>query len=150
MTATAVPVAPKPGREPVARSGGVGKNEWGTITIADSVVSKLAARAAVEIPDAGAAAPRVLGRSLPGAGHLGVRDTSLTSLPKTSAHVDGSIALVEIALSVRWPVPIPQVTERVRQHVRQRITELTGLSVPEVTITVTDLVTESPKAARVQ
>ena len=37
------------------------------ITINDRVVEKMAARAAAEIPDAGAAAPRVLGRSVTGA-----------------------------------------------------------------------------------
>jgi uncharacterized alkaline shock family protein YloU len=143
-------LAPRPGRAPAAPPGGIGRNAWGTITVADAAVRKLAAQAAVEIPDAGAAAPRVLGRSVPGAGHLGVRGTSLTALPKVSARVDGSVALIEIALSVRWAAPIPRVTEDVRRHVRHRVAELTGLRVPEVSITVTDLVTRSPKRARVQ
>jgi hypothetical protein len=43
-----------------------GRNELGTITISTQVVAKLAAQAAAEIPDAGAAAPRVLGRSVSG------------------------------------------------------------------------------------
>ena len=150
MTATAAPIASRPGPGTAVQSSGIGKNEWGTIRIADSVVSKIAAHAAVEVPEAGGAASRVLGRSLPGAGHLGVRDASLTSLPKTSARVDGSVALIDMALSVRWPEPIPRVTEQVRASVRQRVAELTGLRVTEVTITVTDLVTASSKTARVR
>src|ERR1019366_4962788 len=63
--------------EPVARAG---RNELGTISIADGVVSKIAARAAAENPDAGAAAVRMLGRVVPGAGHLGVRGTDLQAL----------------------------------------------------------------------
>ena len=66
--------------EPAARAG---RNELGTISIADGVVSKIAARAAAENPDAGAAAARMLGRAVPGAGHLGVRGTDLQALPKT-------------------------------------------------------------------
>ncbi len=68
-----------------------GHTELGTISINDRVVEKMAARAAVEIPDAGAAASAVPGpldgRRL---GALGARQTSLTDLPKTSADVDGS------------------------------------------------------------
>ena len=50
---------------PAARAG---RNELGTISIADGVVTKIAARAAAENPDAGAAAARMLGRAVPGAG----------------------------------------------------------------------------------
>ena len=51
--------------EPAARAG---RNELGTISIADGVVSKIAARAAAENPDAGAAAARMLGRAVPAEG----------------------------------------------------------------------------------
>ena len=61
-----------------------GRTELGTITIADTVVTKIAAQAAAENPDAGAAVARVLGRAVPGAGNLGVRGTDLSALPKTS------------------------------------------------------------------
>jgi hypothetical protein len=49
----------------------VGRNEFGTIVIRDDVVAKIAACAAAEIPDAGAAATRVTGRAIPGGGRLG-------------------------------------------------------------------------------
>ena len=122
---------------PVMRSG---RNELGTISIADGVVTKIAARAAAEDPDAGAAAARMLGRAVPGANRLpGVRDTNLQGLPKTSVVVDGSKAYVTLELSVRWPVPVPEVTGRVRSHVRDRVRELAGLDVDEVDIMVADL-----------
>ena len=69
-------------------SSQAGRTELGMIGINDRVVEKMAARAVVEIPDAGAAAPRVLGRSVTGAAALGARPTSLTALPKASADVD--------------------------------------------------------------
>lgn len=133
---------------PQPDAAGAGRNELGSITISESVVAKLAAQAALEVPDAGAAAPRLLGRSLPGAGGLGGRSSSLHSLPKAAAQVDGSVALVRLELSVRWPASVPAVTAAVRDRVRGRLVELTGLEVPEVTIRVTDLVTEAAEPTR--
>lgn len=122
----------------------------GSITIADTVVAKLAARAVLETSDAGGAVSRLLGQALPGAGHLGIRQTSLTGLPKASARVDGGVAVIDLTISVRWPASIPQVTAAVRQHVRERLAALTGLTIAEVRIAVTDLVTEIPPAPRVR
>jgi hypothetical protein len=122
----------------------------GSIIIADTVVAKLASRAVLDLPDAGAAAPRLLGRALPGAGHLGIRQTSLTSLPHASAHVDGDVAVIDLAISVRWPASVPQITAAIRQHVRERLTALTGLTITEVRIAVADLATETLPPPRVR
>ena len=127
-----------------------GRTELGMIGINDRVVEKMAARAAAEIPDAGAAAPRVLGRSVTGAAALGARTTSLTALPKSSADIDGSIVILDLSISVRWPASVPEVTSAVREHVRGRVHELTGLTVTEVSISVTDLVTRLPRPPRVR
>jgi uncharacterized alkaline shock family protein YloU len=135
------------GLESAARAG---RNELGTISIADGVVSKVAARAAAENPDAGAAAARMLGRAVPGAGHLGVRGTDLQALPKTSVEVDGSKAFVTLEISVRWPASVPEITGQVRRHVRDRVRELTGLDVDEVHITVADLATDITPPPRVR
>ncbi|MEV8517983.1 Asp23/Gls24 family envelope stress response protein [Dactylosporangium sp. NPDC051484] len=120
----------------------------GSITIADTVVAKLASRAVLETADAGAAAARLLGQVIPGAGHLGFRQTNLTGLPKASAQVNGNVAFIDLAISVRWPASVPQVTAAVRQHVRERLTALTGLTIAEARIAVTDLVTEIPPPPR--
>jgi len=133
---------------PVMRSG---RNELGMISIADGVVTKIAARAAAEDPDAGAAAARMLGRAVPGASRLpGVRDTNLQGLPKTSVVVDGSKAYVTLELSVRWPTSVREVTGRVRSHVRDRVRELAGLDVDEVHIMVADLALGIAPPPRVQ
>jgi uncharacterized alkaline shock family protein YloU len=127
-----------------------GRSELGTISIADAVVSKIAARAAAENPDAGAAVARMLGRAVPGAGHLGLRGTDLKALPKTSVDVDGSKAFVNLEISVRWPASVPEVTGQVREHVRDRVRELTGLVVDEVHIVVADLATDITPLPRVR
>jgi uncharacterized alkaline shock family protein YloU len=133
--------------KPAARAG---RNELGTISIADGAVTKIAARAAAENPDAGAAAARMLGRVVPGAGHLGVRGTDLQGLPKTSVDVDGAKAFVTLELSVRWPASVPDVTAQVRHHVRDRVRELAGLDVAEVHIVVADLATDIAPPPRVR
>ncbi|MGC2008550.1 Asp23/Gls24 family envelope stress response protein [Trebonia sp.] len=127
-----------------------GRTELGTITIADTVVTKIAAQAAAENPDAGAAVARVIGRAVPGAGNLGVRGTDLSALPKTSVEVDGSKAYVSLEIAVRWPASIAEVTGHVRQHVRDRIRELAGLDVDEVHIVVADLATDITPPPRVR
>ena len=133
-----------------AAAAQAGRTELGTITIADSVVSKIAARAAAENPDAGAAAARVLGRAVPAAGHLGLRGTDLAGLPKASVDVDGSKAFLNLEISVRWPASVLAVTDQVRSHLRSRVTELTGLTVEEVHIVVADLVTDITPPPRVR
>jgi uncharacterized alkaline shock family protein YloU len=128
-----------------------GRSDLGTISISSRVVQKLAARAAVEVPDAGAAAPRVMGRSVTGARALGGRQTSLTALPRAEAEVDGSTAALALWVSIRWPASVPGVSAAVREHVRDRLRTLAGLEVTEVSISVTDLAAEpSPPVRRQQ
>lgn len=135
---------------PAASGARPGRTELGMISINDRVVEKMAARAAVEIPDAGAAASRFLGRSMAGASALGARQTSLDGLPKTSADVDGSRVILDLSISVRWPASVPEVSDAVREHVRARVSDLTGLTVTEVSISVAALVTQLPAPPRVQ
>ena len=127
-----------------------GRNELGRISIADLVVTKIAAQAAAENPDAGAAATRLLGRAVPGAGHLGMRDTDLSALPKTSVEVDGAKAFITLEIAVRWPASVPEATGQVRRHVRDRVRELAGLVVDEVHIVVADLATDITPPPRVR
>jgi uncharacterized alkaline shock family protein YloU len=142
------PVTAGPQAAPAARAG---RNELGTISVPDGVVTKIAARAAVENPDAGAAAARLLGRAVPGASAMpGVRTIDLEGLPKTTVDVDGSKAFITLEISVRWPASIPEVTAQVRSHVRDRVRQLAGLDVEEVHIVVADLATDITPPPRVR
>lgn len=127
-----------------------GRTELGRITVADNVVTKIAARAAAENPDAGAAVARVLGRAVPGSGQLGMRGTDLDALPKTTVQVDGSKAYVSLEIAVRWTASVAEVTGQVRRHVRERVKELAGLDVDEVHIVVADLATDIAPPPRVR
>jgi uncharacterized alkaline shock family protein YloU len=127
-----------------------GRTALGRITVADSVVTKIAAQAAAENPDAGAAAARMLGHTVPGAGHLGMRGTDLRALPKTTVQVDGFKAYVSLEIAVRWTASVAEVTGQVRRHVRQRVRELAGLEVDEVHIVVASLATDITPPSRVR
>ena len=138
---------------PVEPSGesSIGDTELGRIDVSESVVARLAARAAVEVDDVGAAAPRLLGVDLSSGGldKVGVRSSSLGELPSTSATVDGTLAFLKLTMSVRYPASVRQVAASVRSHVRERVGELTGLQVLEVDITVPALVSASARRPRV-
>ena len=120
----------------------------GRIDIADRVVAKIASRAAVELPHVGAAAPRVLGRSMEG---LSSRSTDLDAMPKCDATVDGDHAFLSLTVSIRWPQSVPETCRQLREHLGVRVHALTGLSVRDVDVNVDALVTEQPRSeARVQ
>lgn len=148
--ATATRIGSAAGGESGGGLPAAGRTDLGAISIADSVVSKIAARAAVDHPDAGAAATRVLGVTVPGASLMGGRATDLAGLPKSSVEVDGASAFLELTISVRWPANIAEVAREVRSRVIERVRALTGLSVDEVHITVRDLVTDIPAPPRVR
>ncbi len=145
MTAVAE-TSPAPQASPALQAG---RTELGRISVADGVVTKVAARAAAENPDAGAAVARVLGRAMPGM-VPGVRGTDLGALPKTTVQVDGATAFVTLEIAVRWPAPVAEVTGQVRSHVRDRIRQLAGLEAVEVHIIVADLATDVTPPPRVR
>ncbi|MEV6968674.1 Asp23/Gls24 family envelope stress response protein [Hamadaea sp. NPDC051192] len=101
--------------------------ELGVIQIKENVVAKLAAYLATEVPDIG-------GRA------------ELHRRPAVSARVDGGQAYLDVTASVRWPASVGQVTADLRQHLRTRVRELTGLEVGEIRIEVSDLITAAPHA----
>ncbi|WP_329244837.1 Asp23/Gls24 family envelope stress response protein [Actinoallomurus sp. NBC_01490] len=103
----------------------------GRTEIADRVLAKIAARALSEVEDAGGAARRVLGVRLG-------RD-SMESTPWVTAKVDGGLATLRMRISVAYPAPVREVTRHLRELVRTRVGELTGLDVREVDIDVSRL-----------
>ena len=129
----------------------VGPTGVGRITVADSVVAKLAARAALEVDDVGAAAPRLLGHEMSGGGlgKLGVKRSELGALPSCEAEVDGQLAFIHLSMSVRYPAPVRRVAAEVREQLIKRVGAMTGLQVVEVEITVPALLAQAPSPPRV-
>lgn len=134
--------------DPAARPpGDSGPSPAGTIHISKDVIAKVAAQAAGELPDVGGPT-HGLGR-LPGSDKLGGQ-ADLRHRPRASAQVDGDRAYVDLVVSVRWPASLPTVTAALRDHVRTRVEQVTGLRVASVDIEVTDLIGTTHTRARVR
>ena len=120
----------------------------GAINVSQSVVAKVAAHAASELPQVGGAS-HGLGR-LPRGDLLGGGKPDLGRRPKVIAHVEGTKAYLQLVVSVRWPASVPNVTSTLRHHVRERVQQLTGLQVGAVNIEVAALIADTAPLARVQ
>ncbi|MDA2814945.1 Asp23/Gls24 family envelope stress response protein [Nocardiopsis sp. RSe5-2] len=105
---------------PDQRTGGRGRHaaappaeERGSTHIPASVVEKIAARVAREVPR--------------------------TRSARAQARVRGGTAVLKLALGVDYPAPLRRTCAAVRERVATRVAELTGLAVPQVDIEVTEL-----------
>ena len=103
----------------------------GRLEIAGIVVEKVATAAAGEIDHVGGSARRVLGVT------AGREDGD--GRPRVSARLTGSVAALDIRLSITYPASVRAVSEAVREHVRDRVQALTAFSVTRVDIAVTAL-----------
>lgn len=110
--------------------------DTGNTTIADGVVSKVAGLATREVPgvyDVGGGAARAIGSAV---AKVGVGDRLNQGV---SVEVGTREAAVDLTVVVEYGESIPQVTQAVRENVVKRISGITGLTVTEVNINVTDL-----------
>ena len=126
--------APADTSDPANALEGRDPGQRGSLVIADSVVEGIAAIAAGEIGGvvkAGSGLDQVLGHRY----------------PKVSATVAGHRARIHVEIAVAWPHPLSQVSGQVRDGVRERITELTGLHVDAVEVFVAKVV-HAPESDR--
>jgi len=138
----------------VATTNGNLVTEYGSTTIADTVVQKIAGLAAREISGVhalGTGTSRAFGairERIPGA--------SASAGQGVSVEVGEKQAAVDLQLLVEYGVPIADLARSVRRNVITSIERMTGLEVVEVNITVVDVNipgdddTTPPEAARVQ
>ncbi|MFF8292320.1 Asp23/Gls24 family envelope stress response protein [Streptomyces sp. NPDC016309] len=103
--------------------------ERGSVTIADRVVAKIAARAAREAL-AGAAEDEG------GGGRGGLPGTGGGRPPHATVVVHRDTARVRISLELGYPSDIGARCGAVRRHVTRRVETLAGLAVPEVAVQV--------------
>jgi uncharacterized alkaline shock family protein YloU len=141
-----------------ARSGGAGQGESGsqgaplqtekgTTKIADAVVAKIAGIAAREVD--GVHDLKASGTG----GQVSDLATRITGGDERGSGVTVDVgereAAVELGMTTRYQVNIPKVAEAVRQNIISRVQSMTGLTVTEVNITVSDLFfPEDEQAAR--
>ncbi|TDV48745.1 Asp23/Gls24 family envelope stress response protein [Actinophytocola oryzae] len=109
----------------------------GRTTLADRAVEHTAVQAITEVADVGGAAGRLLGAA---------EDRSA----QVSVTVDGTTAALDVRLSIAYPASVARRTQEVRDHLVERVHELTGLVVTRVDITVTALYLAQPAQGRVR
>ncbi|OMH27639.1 hypothetical protein BKD30_03050 [Tersicoccus phoenicis] len=99
----------------------------GTLTVPAAVVAKIAAQAASELPQTGAAAGGVLG--------IGAR-RDFDDRPTSHAELYGNTAVISLDLGLTYPTPLRAAADAIRSHVRDRVRDLTGFTVGQVDVTV--------------
>jgi uncharacterized alkaline shock family protein YloU len=111
-------------------------SERGATTISDTVVSKVAGIAALEVEgiEMGGATSRTVGGFLDSWTGSGGRQAR-----GVSVEVGEQEAAIELSMAVEYPKSIPQISETVRNNVINRVENLVGLNVVEVNITVNDI-----------
>lgn len=130
---------------PVSRVGGSSEmsslaGEHGTTTIADTVVSKIAALAAREVDgvaELGGSLSSALGSVV---GRIRGSSSNDPNTAGVGVEVGTTQAAVDLTMKVLYPASIHQVADAVRQNVIDRIQGMTGLEVVEVNVAVNDLV----------
>jgi uncharacterized alkaline shock family protein YloU len=109
----------------------------GRTTIADKVLERLAAGAALEVPGVvrHRAGPEVL--------------SAVTSdAPRVSVEVAGERLRIDIKVAVEWEASAQEVAAQLRRHVGEHVGRLTGKTVDRVDVAVTALVPASPETRR--
>ena len=101
----------------------------GQTHIRDTVVAKIAEQAASEVAAVVGGQRRLAG--VP----LGHRDR-----PRVSVTVLDSLVTAHVAAALTYPTALRESTSRIRQHVTDRVQELTGMRVGAVDVAVTTLV----------
>jgi uncharacterized alkaline shock family protein YloU len=106
-------------------------DDRGRTTIDPQVIEAIAALIACEEPGVGGAARRVLG--------VAVTGEDAAHAPRVEATVAGETVSLRIRLSVTYPEPVLDVTDRVRRRLVERVGELTGKRVGVVDVIVAAL-----------
>ena len=119
------------------------QSDLGTTTIQDSVVSAIVGIAAEEVDGVASShgGTRLPGDSSPTVGEFVDNITGGTSRTRgVSVDVGERQAAADITVNVLYGRSIPQVTNAVREHVIERVQNMTGLEVTEVNIQVNDVI----------
>ena len=107
----------------------------GTTVIVDSVIAKIAGIAAREVPGVyglGGGAARVVGAIRDAIGSTDLSQGVKVEVGETQVAAD-------VTIVVEYPLPLQQVANAVRAAVAAAITDLIGMDVAEINVTVTDV-----------
>lgn len=109
----------------------------GTLTVREKVAQRLAVRAALDTPDVlpfPASRAKITGRSL----------------PQAQLSVAGDRVTAHLKVTVAWPAPAVDVARAVQRNVAQALSDMAGLHVDRVDVTVEQLSTVTTDMKRTQ
>ena len=107
----------------------------GKTVIVDPVIAKIAGIAAREVPGVfalGGGAARVIGNIRDAIGNTDLSQGVKVEVGETEVAAD-------VTIVVEYPLPLQQVADQVRAAVAAAITDLIGMQVAEINVTVTDV-----------
>ena len=114
-------------------------NERGETVLARRVLEKTASQVARDETFAGGSSGGFLG--------IGAR-ADLSARPDASVELAGNVASLRVTVGLPYPIPLRQATEELRRRIAERVTELTGVQVRQVDITVSWLRPPEPGLRR--
>lgn len=121
-------------RQPLPEVG-----DRGTTALSRRVLEKIAGQVAKDETAAG-------GRS---GGFLGIgAHADLAARPRTDVELAGNVASLQLEVGLPYPMPLRQAADQLRDRMSARITELTGVEVRQVDITVSWLWPDVPADGR--
>jgi len=109
----------------------------GTTTIADKVLERLAARAALEVPG-------VLRHSV----GPDVLSAITSDLPRASAETAGDRVSIDLKVALDWQAPAHEAAAALRAHLREQLERQTGKTVDRVDVTIAALLTAPSNLGR--
>lgn len=102
-------------------------SDHGSTVIARKVLEKIAGQIAKDETFAGGSSGGFLG--------IGAR-ADLSARPRAHVELAGNIASLKVDVGLPYPVPLRQATDQLRDRISSRVTELTGVEVRQVDVTV--------------
>lgn len=118
MTTTEVPAAGRSRRDVGSR---------GSTSMSKKVLEKIASQVARDETQAGGTSGGFLG--------IGSR-VDFTARPEADVELAGNIASLKVTVGLPYPLPLRRATDQLRQRIAERVTDLTGVQVRQVDITV--------------
>ncbi|WAP52107.1 Asp23/Gls24 family envelope stress response protein [Arthrobacter sp. ATA002] len=114
-------------RPPGPRRSRTEVGERGATVLSRKVLEKIAGQVVKDETFAGGSSGGFLG--------IGARG-DLSARPRTEVELAGNVASLKVQVGLPYPVPLRQAADALRGRMSDRITELTGVEVRQVDVTV--------------
>lgn len=126
-------------RPPARRQSRPEVGARGTTVLSRKVLEKIVGQIAKDETFAGGSTGGFLG--------IGAR-ADLSARPRADVELAGNLATLKVEVGLPYPVPLRSATDQLRNRISGRVTEMTGVEVRQVDVTVSWLWPEAPADGR--